>query len=217
MPGAVCGLHPVCAVRLASVAAALPGPDLRRYRCGDHVGWGDGHVGRRGWDMRRVVRFAGGSAVVLAALFVGSGTAVAAPAGPAVAGTVGTQQGSGCSDSAAGSGSGGSDSSTAAGPLDMLCRLIQQGGAAASGGGAAGGTGGAAATSGSSRSAGTSSASTSSAGTGSAATGGGTAATGASATAPAPGSPGAAAPPAGGGVLSSILAFLAGCLQAVGL
>ena len=142
--------------------------------------------------MRRAASLAVGSAVVVAALSVGSGTALASPADPAASVT------SAAETTSSGSGSDESGCTQVPSPLDLLCQGISGGQAAPSGSTGGGATGG------------TSAVATSSGG------GSTSGAPGAPAGPQTPGTPGAGgAMP--GGLLSSILAFLAGCLQAVGL
>lgn len=146
--------------------------------------------------MSRVGSLAVGSAVVVAALSLGSGTAVASPTDPAAFVT------SAAESRSSGSGSDESGCTRVPSPLDLLCQGISGGKAAPSGGSGAGTTGGSGAVAASSG--------------GGATSGGSTGAAGAPAGTGTSGTPGASgAMPAG--LLSSILSFLAGCLQAMGL
>jgi hypothetical protein len=146
-------------------------------------------VDRQGAEMARAARIAAGSALVAAALLVGSGTAIAAPAAP-VASTASSDGGSG----------GDACAHLPSSLQELLCPSAGEEGGGSSGGtggSVSGGTGGSAASS----------------GTGGT-TGGTTGATGA--TTPPSGSsgPSASAPP---GVVSNFLIWLAGLFQAAGL
>jgi hypothetical protein len=149
--------------------------------------------------MGRAASLAVGSAVVVAALSVGSGTAVASPTDPAAFVT------SAAEATSSGDGSGERGCTHVPSPLDLLCQGISGGQAAPSGGSGGGATG-----------------STGTAASSSGYTGGGTTSGGASGAAGAPAGPGTSGTPGAsgampGGLLSSILGFLAGCLRAMGL
>jgi hypothetical protein len=173
----------------------------------------------RGWidrgDMGRVAGLAGGSAcAAVLMVFFGAGTAVAATPGSMVPVTSvhmpaspGADGGAGSDGSTSGTGSSGSACARMPSPLDRLCLGATTGDAAgtSSSGAASSGTGAGAASTG--------------AGSGAADTGGasgGTAApvpSGTAGTTP----PAGSAPAGGGGLISTILMYIAGCLQALGL